>query len=47
MEYPWRHRPSDMQVLGEIAGDRPNATPVYEEFFFLNPCPWEVSVICF
>lgn len=23
-----------MQVLGEIAGDRPNATPVYEEFFF-------------
>lgn len=38
--------PASMQVLRDIAGDRPSAIPVYEDFFFLNPLPWEVSV-CF
>lgn len=47
VECPWGHSPPDMQMLGEIVGDRPSATAVYKDFVFLNTFPWEVSVICF
>lgn len=40
MECPQEHLPPDMQMIGEVAGDRSSA----HEDFFLNPFPWEVSI---